>query len=219
MNHTNTYLYRPLLFPVVLVLLILGAAVLTYNWADEQAQQGLKQYQQKLSESDTLYKSVQQLQQRVDLVNTYYGQFQQLQQAGIIGDQSRVTWIDRFITLSRDYDVHHANLSFSPRQPLGTFDFRRLNSMAKLMQYESLDFEGDFQHEGDWFAFMTQLQQLHTMSVLDQCELTNLQKEAMMSVQAKDAFHFSADGGNIHVKCRVRFLLFKLPQKITKPQG
>ena len=206
------YLYRSLHLPSLLLAITLVGGYFAYDYVEQATQQIDQRYQQQLREADALYNEVTQLQQKVGLVNTYYGRFQQAYQAGDLSSQSRVTWIDQFMTLIKVYDVRRVSVNFSARSMLSASELRPLAPMHKLIKQEVVEFEGEFQHEGDWLAFLADISRsVNALSLLDDCNLVNMNASEMKPPSEQD-YHFHWDRGNVAVKCQFRFLVFDVPE-------
>ncbi len=217
MNET-AYLYRPLKLPGILLILTFIAAYFVYDFIEQATQEIDRHYQQQLREADALYNEVSQLQQKVGLVNTYYGRFQHAYQAGELSDQSRVDWIDQFMGLVKAYDIRRVSLNFSARSNLSASELALLAPMHKLIKQEWVEFEGEFQHEADWLAFVKDVQtSINQFALLNECRLVNMNASEMKPPSDQD-YHFHWDRGNVAVKCQFRFLLFDVPE-IAAPAG
>lgn len=217
MNET-AYLYRPLKLPGILLFLTFIAAYFVYDFIEQATQKMDRSYQQQLREADALYNEVSQLQQKVGLVNTYYARFQHAYQAGELSDQSRVDWIDHFMGLVKTYDIRRVSLNFSARSNLSASELALLAPMHKLIKQEWVEFEGEFQHEADWLAFIKDVQtSINQFALLNECRLMNMNASEMKPPSDQD-YHFHWDRGNVAVKCQFRFLLFNVPE-ITAPDG
>lgn len=206
------YLYRPLTLPAAFLIATALIAYVMYEWVEENNQQQLQQHQQLLKQADLLYNQVNQLQQKVGLVNSYYGRFQQAYQAGQLADQSRITWIDQLMLLVKQHDIRRVSLNFTARTPLAANEFSVLTPMHKLFKQEILDFEGEFQHEGDWLAFMQNMKvQVNPNMLIKSCQLSNL-SVSESNLATPSELHFHWDRGNILVKCQLLLLVYDLPK-------
>lgn len=212
------YLYSTLYMPAILLGLTLLSFYWLYDYLEQQEQQLAIAYQQQLREADALYQEVSQLQQKVALVNTYHGRFQQAYQSGQLAEASRVAWIDALMNLVATYDVRRVSLNFSARSPLTASELTPLTPMHKLLKQETIEFEGEFQHEADWLAFLEEIKiKVNPLNLLESCELESLNKAETKMASAPD-YHFNREGGNVAVKCRFRFMIFALPS-MTNPSG
>lgn len=206
------YLYRPLTLPAAFLIATVLITYVVYEWVEETNQQQLQQHQQLLKQADLLYNQVNQLQQKVGLVNSYYGRFQQAYQAGQLADQSRITWIDQLMLLVKQHDVRRVSLNFTARTPLAANEFSVLTPMHKLFKQETLDFEGEFQHEGDWLTFMQDMKaQVNPNMLIKSCQLSNL-SVSESNLATPSELHFHWDRGNILVKCQLLLLVYDLPK-------
>lgn len=217
MNKTS-YIYKAMQAPGLLLLFTLLVAYFAYDSIESERLAVDARHQLQLRDADALYSEVAQLQQRVGLVNTYYGRFQQLHQLGALEPQTRVSWIDQFMLLVRNYDVHRVSLNFSARSVLGANELKPLASMHKLIEQEQVEFEGEFQHESDWLAFLTEVKQsVNRFALLESCQLMNMTQSELKDTKEQN-YHFHHDRGNVAVKCQFRFLVFNVPT-IKTPVG
>lgn len=214
----HRYIYRSLYMPAVLLSVTLLSFYWLYDYLEQQEQQLALVYQQQLREADALYQEVSQLQQKVALVNTYHGRFKQVYQSGQLTEASRVAWIDALMNLVASYDVRRVSLNFSARSPLTASELTPLTPMYKLLKQEAIEFEGEFQHEADWLAFLEEIKnKVNALTLLESCELEGLNKAETKMALTPD-YHFRREGGNVAVKCRFRFMIFAFPN-MTNPSG
>lgn len=217
MNET-AYLYRPLKLPGILLFLTFIAAYFVYDFIEQATQEIDRHYQQQLREADALYNEVSQLQQKVGLVNTYYGRFQHAYQAGELSDQSRVDWIDQFMGLVKAYDIRRVSLNFSARSSLSASELALLAPMHKLIKQEWVEFEGEFQHEGDVIHFMSDVvQKVNPLSFIESCSINSLNQKNQFGLTTSH-YGFQADRGNIAIKCKFNFLALNVPKAISNPE-
>lgn len=213
----KTYLFRPLYAPFLLLLILAALVYFGYQMTLDKEQSIQRIYQKHTSELNALNKDVQQLQKKVELINTYFGQFQQLEKNNIFDASSRVSWIDRFMDIIRQYDVRHSVLGFSVRNRLEKNDIKGFEETHKLLQYETLELQGNFQHEDDWFNFLSDVQsKINTLYLLESCHLQVIKQDLKKSPIAKSAYHFEPDSGNMSAKCQIRFLIYDIPKVATK---
>jgi hypothetical protein len=208
----NSYLYRSLRLPVLLSIVTLAIAYWSYEFIEQAKYELDGRYDKQLKETDALNYEVSQLQQRVGLVNSYYGRFQNAYASGVFEAQSRVNWIDHFMILVKRYDIRKVSLDFAARSSLLESELRFLSPMKNLIKQEWVEFEGEFQHEGDWLDFMRDLKlSVNEYMLLKNCRLMSLQNREAGPLSERD-LHFSWEGGNVAVKCKFRFLVFEIPE-------
>ncbi len=208
----HSYLYKLLHLPAALLLFTLVVAYFVYDTLEAESAAIDANYKLQMREADALFNEVSQMQQKVGLVNTYYGRFQQSFQAGELASQSRVDWIDQFMVLVKNHDIRRMSLNFSARSMISPTELKPLSPMHKLIEQEQVEFEGEFQHEGDWLAFLKAVQQsINRFVLLESCQVANIAQSERMPTATED-YHFHWDRGNVGVKCQFRFLTFKLPE-------
>lgn len=209
----KAYIYKQLQLPFFLLSCSFVLAYWLNQYIEESELLLSQKHQAYLKEVDVLYNEVEQLKQKVELVNTYYGQFQQIIHYGLIGQQDRVSWIDKLMKLVIERDIRQANLSFSAREIVMPSELMQLKSGIGLLQKEQLILEGQLQHEADLFSLVDKLkQEINPMIQLDTCSITN--PKSIFDVK-KSEYHFRTDGGNFNFKCVFNFLFLVLPEVQT----
>lgn len=217
MNRT-AYLYRPLLIPSALLLLILSFFVVEFYFLDNEKRTLNEVYQAQVQQVDALYTEVNEVRNKIELFNTYFSQFERYQSQGYL-DQSRVNWLDRLIEIRGDYNVHAASFGFSRRQPLPSNQLATLRPYAEVIQHELVEIEGQLQHETEVFHFMDDvLNKVNPLATIDSCSLSSLNtKNAYGLIDDRYAFH--ADRGNVAFSCKIKFLALQLTKLSEKTES
>lgn len=212
------FIYRPLHLPLALILLAAVVAYFMIEWVEQESAKTEVRYQSHLKEADKIYREVKELQEKVALINTYYGRFQTLEAQGVYEQQSRVAWIDHFMDMVADFGVINTTLNFTARDAFGQQDYQPLAPMYQLLQYETLDFSGAFQHEEDWLSFLHELQlKVNSLALLEQCHLMgNANLRSGLLNEAVPTNRFEPEKGNLNIGCILRLPVFNLPLKAVE---
>lgn len=198
-----SYLQKPLLKPSVYLLLVSTLFGSVYAQLDDMLALMSQDVVSEQTRVESLYQEVHTTLNKIELVKRYNQRFKSFSSNGVIGDQSRADWIDRLMETINRNNVLHAKLQFSPRAVLQTPQMS-VPIDAQLTRYETISFEGRFQHEDNVLDFMRDIKKhVHELSLVQGCTLT-------LTPAGNDSigkgFQFRSGEGNISVKCQFYFL-------------
>jgi len=198
-----SYLQKPLLKPSVYLLLVSTLFGSVYAQLDDMLALMNQDVVSEQTRVESLYQEVHTTLNKIELVKLYNQRFKSFSANGTIGDQSRADWIDKLMEVISRNHVLHAKLQFSPRSLLESSQLS-IPIDAQLTRYETIRFEGGFQHEDNVLDFMRDIKKhVHELSLVQGCTLT-------LTPAGNDSigkgFQFRAEEGNISVKCQFYFL-------------
>ena len=151
--------FKALRVPLVLLVIMIiaaGAAIYHTNMLREKADLAFKQQQAQLREAQT---RMQRSGDEKTIIVQYVDKYRQLEQAGIIGDEQRIDWLDSLRVANQRTDLFGINYSIGIQQPypfaaeldpgqislrqsLMKLEFRLLHEMDLLRFFQILRTQG-----------------------------------------------------------------------------
>jgi len=198
-----SYLQRPLIKPIVYSLLAGALFGGVYAQLDEMLSVMNQEVVAEQARVETLYQEVHTTLDKIELVKLYNQRFKSFAARGVIGEQSRADWIDKFMEAINRHQVLHAKLTFSARSEVQASQLSIPTDM-RLMHYETIAFEGNFQHEDKVLDFMDYLKKhVHELTLVQGCTLSLV---TTASESVAKTFQFQQEEGNIIAKCQFYFV-------------
>jgi hypothetical protein len=198
-----SYLQKPLLKPAIYLFVALTFSTLAFLQLDDLQDNMQRQLDQEHAQVESLYQEAKNTIDKIELFKRYNLRFKSLSERGVIGEQTRADWIDKLMVGVNVYGVKHANIRFSERQPMQN-QVVSAQVDAQMMHYETINFEGAFQHEVDFIGFMHYLKEkVNELTLVQNCAIEKLSANTDLSDQT---LHFQAEGGNIKVSCQFNFV-------------
>lgn len=178
----NSEEFKALRGPIILlvVVLIAAAGAIYYtNGLREQAQFSLRQQQVQLREAQT---RMQRSGDEKAIIVQYVDKYRQLQQAGIIGDEQRINWLDALRIANERTDLFGINYAVGVQQAYpyaAEFDPGQISLRQSVMK---LEFR--LLHEADLLRFFEALRaQGGGLFHLESCAMQRIEQTAALRYQ------------------------------------
>jgi hypothetical protein len=146
---------RALSKPVLLLLvaIVIGAACVSYTRsAVKQAQADVTAQETRLAEARG---RVQQSDEEKSVIERYVNPYMQLEQAGIVGDEQRISWIDALRTANSEADLYGVQYELGAQQ---AYSFAsEVNAGTLPVNQSMMKLRFGLLHEGDLFRFFQAL--------------------------------------------------------------
>jgi hypothetical protein len=164
---------RGLLQPLVVLVAVLIACVLAIRYtagAVKRAEQGVVAQERLLADAR---KKVQQSDQEKIVIERFVEPYQQLEQAGIVGEEKRISWIDALRTANSETDLYGVEYELEPQQ---SYAFKTEVAADNLPVHQSvMKLRFELLHEGDLLHFFQALNaQKVGHFVVNDCKLQRL---------------------------------------------
>jgi len=162
-------LFQPLL--VLAVVIVVSIIALRYtDAAVKKAQQGVAGQKKLLAEA---YNKIQQSDQEKVVIERYVEPYLQLEQAGIVGEEKRISWIDALRAANSEADLYGVEYELEPQKPYAfksevAADALPIHQSVMKLRFEML-------HENDLLHFFQALaaQKVGRFTV-NECKLQRL---------------------------------------------
>lgn len=208
-----SYLQKPLLKPLVYTVLVGVLFGGVYSQLDEMLLVMNQEVVAEQARVESLYQEVHTTLDKIELVRVYNQRFQSFSADGVIGEQSRAHWIDKLMESINRNHVLHTKLTFSARSMLNESQLS-FSTNPQLVHYETIDFEGAFQHEDQFLAFMDDIKRhVHALTLVEGCHFNLI---AAGSDAVGKVLKFEPDVGNITAKCQFYFVEVSLNQQLPE---
>lgn len=154
MNRIDLTLLQAPMLTLLAVALAAWAAISYTGGLLAQAEQRLAQQESQLRDARTrLYRSGEER----ALIARYLGPYRDLQQAGFIGDEQRINWLDALSTANQRAELFGIDYQISPRQPYPHAN--ELNAGQITLNQSIMKLRMRLLHEGDLPRFFTALEE------------------------------------------------------------
>lgn len=161
---------KALRVPLILLLVVLAAAAGAIYYTDllrQQSQTTLVRAQAQLREAQT---RMQRSGDEKSIIIQYVGKYRQLENAGFIGEEQRINWIDAMRNANARTDLFGVSYEIGAQQPYAHAAELAPGSIALKQSRMKLDFR--LLHEGDLLRFFDALREQGAgLFHLDQCTL------------------------------------------------
>jgi hypothetical protein len=162
-------LFQPLL--VLAVVIVVSIIALRYtDAAVKKAQQGVAGQKKLLAEA---YNKIQQSDQEKVVIERYVEPYLQLEQAGIVGEEKRIGWIDALRAANSEADLYGVEYELEPQQ---AFAFKSEVAAESLPVHQSvMKLRLELLHEVDLLRFFQALAaQRAGRFTVNECKLQRL---------------------------------------------
>lgn len=161
---------KALRVPLILLLVVIAAAAGAIYYTDllrQQSQNALVRAQAQLREAQT---RMQRSGDEKSIIIQYVGKYRQLENAGFIGEEQRINWIDAMRNANARTDLFGVSYEIGAQQPYAHAAELAPGSIALKQSRMKLDFR--LLHEGDLLRFFDALREQGAgLFHLDQCTL------------------------------------------------
>jgi hypothetical protein len=161
---------KALRVPLILLLVVMAAAAGAIYYTDllrQQSQNALVRAQAQLREAQT---RMQRSGDEKSIIIQYVGKYRQLENAGFIGEEQRINWIDAMRNANARTDLFGVSYEIGAQQPYAHAAELAPGSIALKQSRMKLDFR--LLHEGDLLRFFDALREQGAgLFHLDQCTL------------------------------------------------
>ena len=188
---------------VILLAVIAAVAGVVYASAAMQksARLTLKQHESELKQARL---RIQNADLEKGMIGRYLGEYQRLAQAGFVGDEQRINWIDSLRAASFASSTFGVEYDISVQRPYP--HAAELNPGQLDLQQSVMKLRFQLLHEGDLAVFFDALQrQGGGLFTLDECTMRRSGRESAAGVQVRP---------NVTADCLVSWLTVK-----PKPEG
>lgn len=173
---------KALRVPLVLLLVVIAAAAGAIYYTDllrKQAQTTLVRAQAQLREAQT---RMQRSGDEKFIIVQYVDKYRQLENAGFIGEEQRINWIDAMRNANARTDLFGVSYEIGAQQPYAHAAELAPGSIALKQSRMKLDFR--LLHEGDLLRFFDALREQGAgLFHLDQCTLRRTDPGATLRYQ------------------------------------
>ena len=186
----------PLIVLVMTVIAALGVVVASGGFL-ENAKGTLSQREAQLREARL---RIQNAGEEKEMIGRYLGRYQQLAQAGFVGDEQRINWLDSLRVANEEARIFGVEYDIGTQKPyVYAFEF---NAAPLLLQESVMQLKFRLLHEEDLPRFFTALARYGgRYFTIDQCTMRRMRPgELDRSVQA-----------NLTAECEVRWLTIRPP--------
>jgi hypothetical protein len=164
---------RALFQPLLVLIAVLVACVIAVRYTQDavkKAEQGVSAQERLLAEAR---KKVQLSDQEKVVIERYVEPYLQLEQAGIVGEEKRISWIDALRTANSETDLYGVEYELEPQQ---AYAFKSEVAADNLPVHQSLmKLRFELLHEGDLLHFFQALNaQKVGHFVVNDCKLQRL---------------------------------------------
>src|SRR5689334_21358078 len=164
---------RALLQPLIVLAAVLAACIIAVRYtqgAVKKAEQGVAAQERLLTEAR---KKVQQSDQEKMVIERFVQPYLQLEQAGIVGEEKRISWIDALRAANSETDLYGVEYELEPQQ---AYAFKGDIAADNLPVHQSvMKLRFELLHEGDLLHFFQALNaQKVGHFVVNDCKLQRL---------------------------------------------